>query len=145
MKIRAVIDVNVLVSSVIGPLGNSRKVLLAWDKSLFDVIISSGIIRELEEKLKLPRITKHFNKNSASDIYWLKELLKTQSEIISIPSNEIESITGDPEDDYVLETAAKGRVDYLITGDIKLKNLKKYKNVKILSPKDFIKILRRKK
>lgn len=144
MKIKAVIDVNVLVSSVIGPLGNSRKVLLAWDKGFFDVIISAGVIRELEEKLKLPRITKHFNKNSAADIYWLKKLLKTQSEIVFILSDEIEVITGDPEDDYVLTTAALGKVNYLVTGDMKLQNVGSYKGIKILSPKEFITLIRKK-
>jgi predicted nucleic acid-binding protein len=35
--IRAVVDVNVLVSALIAPLGFSRRVLTAWEQGQFDL------------------------------------------------------------------------------------------------------------
>ena len=56
--IKAVVDVNVLVSAIIGPLGHSRGVALAWEAGRFKVVSSAGMIGKLEEKLSLPRITR---------------------------------------------------------------------------------------
>ena len=57
---RDVIDVNVLVSAVIGPLGYSRQVAHAWADGQFTAISSAGIISNLEEKLSLDRIIRRY-------------------------------------------------------------------------------------
>ena len=54
--IRAVLDVNVLVSAILGPLGSSRKIARAWQAGRFVAVTSEGIIAEVDEKLRLPRI-----------------------------------------------------------------------------------------
>jgi predicted nucleic acid-binding protein len=41
--IRAVVDVNVLISSILGPLGFSRQVILAWVAGRFRAVASEGI------------------------------------------------------------------------------------------------------
>jgi predicted nucleic acid-binding protein len=56
--IRAVVDVNVLISALVGPLGFSRRVLEAWKQAQFDLIVSDGIVEELGDKLSLRRIRK---------------------------------------------------------------------------------------
>jgi predicted nucleic acid-binding protein len=44
--IRAVIDVNVLVSAILGPLGLPRQVILSWSASQFAVVTSEGITED---------------------------------------------------------------------------------------------------
>ncbi len=43
--------------------------------------------------------------------------LRTQAQVVAVPLRAIRNVRGDPEDDYVLATAAEGRVDDLVTGD----------------------------
>src|SRR5688572_3390049 len=121
--IRAVIDVNVLLSAIIGPLGFSRQIALAWQAGRFVAISSAGIMSELAEKLALPRIQRRYRIDTPQDILWLQALLANQAELVLVPPQERLPITGDPEDDYVLATARLAQADYLVTGDGGLLNL----------------------
>src|SRR6266498_5697163 len=93
---RAVVDVNVLVSAILGPLGLPRQVARAWQAGRFTAIASEGIYTKLEEKLALPRIARRYNVHSPEDIDWIKGLLRTQAEMVIIPLSERLSVTGDP-------------------------------------------------
>jgi putative PIN family toxin of toxin-antitoxin system len=136
--IRAVIDVNVIVSAILGPLGLPRRVLLAWEAEAFSPITSAGIISKVAEKLSLPRISRRYNVNSADDIRWVFGLLQTQAELILVPHEECRVVTSDPEDDYVLATGRLARADYLVTGDHGLLGLGEYQGMKIVSPRVFL-------
>src|SRR5262249_33900663 len=115
--IRAVIDVNVLVSAILGPLGLPRQVILTWFTNKFGAVTSEGIITQLQEKLALPRISRRYNLQSPSDIQWIEALLRTQSEMVLVASDQVHTVTGDPEDDSVLAAGRLARADYLVTGD----------------------------
>lgn len=138
--IQVVIDVNVLVSSLVGPLGFSRKVVAAWQQEQISLITAEGIITELEEKLSLPRISKRLPQPN-EDRQWIFRLLQTQAQIIRVPPHECLVVTGDPEDDYVLAVVRLGQAQYLVTGDEGLLDLKEYAGAKIVSPHEFITIL----
>jgi predicted nucleic acid-binding protein len=56
--IHAVVDVNVLVSALVGLLGFSRPVITAWQQQRIELLTSERIIAELDAKLRLPRIVK---------------------------------------------------------------------------------------
>ena len=138
---RVTADVNILISSTVAPLGIPREIITSWRNGNLELVISSGIIVEVEEKLHYSRIQKRYNLTE-QEIQTAIATLKTGAQLIPVSPQEIISITGDPEDDYVLATAVLGKADYLITGDKKLQYLKNYKKVKILSPKEFIKKLK---
>ena len=138
--IQAVVDVNVLISALIGPLGFSRQVLAAWEHERITVISAAGIIAELEQKLSLPRISRRLP-HPEEDRLWILPLLQTQATMIHVPPHECATVTGDPEDDYVLATARLSRADYLVTGDRGLLDIGEYQGVRIVSPREFIEIL----
>lgn len=137
---RIVVDVNVLVSATIAPLGIPRAIITAWQDGFLDLVISDGIIAEVEEKLHYSRISTKYHLTEKK-IQTVVTLLRTQTEMISISPQAIIKVTGDSEDDYVLATAVSGEVDYLITGDIKMQKLDSYQGVKILSPREFLRKL----
>ena len=139
--IGAVVDVNVLVSAILSSRGHARQVAQAWEAGLFRAISSAGIIGELEEKLSLPRIIRHFRLDTPRDIRWIQLLLSIHTELILVPLQERHAVTGDPEDDYVLATARLARADYLVTGDKGLLALRRHAGVQIVSPREFIEIL----
>jgi uncharacterized protein len=140
---RVVIDVNVFVSAMIGPLGYSRQVLTSWDAQQFEVVVSAGIVTNLEEKLKLQRITSRFTIDTPSAIRWLRLLLNTKTEFMLVPRGEQREVTGDPEDDYVLATARLAEAEYLVTGDKGLLALDRYERTTIVSPRSFVELLQR--
>lgn len=134
MKI--VLDVNVIISAVIAPLGFSHSILNLWLTERLQVVISKGIIAEVKEKLGSPRIARKYSLTE-ENIHAVITLLRTQTDFVVVPKKALIQVTGDPEDDYVLATAAVGGVDYLVTGDEKLQDLGVYQGVEILSPKKF--------
>jgi putative PIN family toxin of toxin-antitoxin system len=138
--ISAVLDVNVLVSSLLGPLGFSRRIVVAWQAEAFRLLTSEGIIAEVGEKLRLPRIARRFHLID-DDRHAILRLLTTQAEIILVPPAECLPVTGDPEDDYVLAAARLGKAEYLVTGDRELLERGEYAGVKIITPRAFVAIL----
>ncbi len=49
-------------------------------------------------------------------------------------------IDEDPEDDKILECAFDSGVDYIISGDSHLLDLKDFKGIEILSPDEFLEV-----
>src|SRR5581483_2791778 len=130
-----------LVSAIIGPLGHSRQVALAWESALFSAVTSAGIIANLEEKLSLERITKRYTAGTPATIRWMQILLSAQAELVLVPVHERQQVTGDPEDDYVLATGRIAKADYLVTGDKGLLDLSQHEGTRIISPRDFMELL----
>ena len=52
------------------------------------------------------------------------------------PRNSLK-VARDDDDNRVLEAAITGKCEYIVTGDEDLLSLKKYKNIKILTPAEF--------
>lgn len=136
--IAAVLDVNVIVSSIMSPLGAPRRVLEAWERGEIEALTSDGIIGEVAEKLLDPRIGGRFNVTLA-DVQAVVLLLRTQARLVSPPSTE--RVTGDPEDDHVLATASHGKAQYLVTGDKGLLGLGRHGSTQIISPREFLELL----
>ncbi len=56
---RAVLDVNVLISALLSRTGTPARLLLAWQKGRFELIVSPGLLAELGRALadsKLERL-----------------------------------------------------------------------------------------
>ncbi len=136
----AVLDVNVIVSALLAPRGAPRRVLAAWEAGLFSVASSDGIIAEVEDRLRDPRIGGAYGV-TPEDVRWVADLLRTQAEIAAVASNPAVRVTSDPEDDYVLATALACKAEYLVTGDRRMLVLAEYEGTRIVSPREFLEIL----
>src|SRR4051794_10739746 len=97
---RATLDVNILVSATIGPLGASRQVVAAWQAGRFDHFTSEHIIDHAVRKLALPRIQRYVQPELSPRL--LETILRTQATAVPVPLGAIIAVTGDPEDDTVL-------------------------------------------
>jgi uncharacterized protein len=138
--IRAVIDVNVLVSALLTPRGTPGRILDAWQAGRFQALTSEPIVAVLTEKLGNPRIGRAYGVTE-DDVRWVLALLRTQAMTILVPPAAQVAVTGDPEDDHVLATGVIGQADYLVTGDRGLLDLGTNQGVRILSPQAFLEIL----
>jgi putative PIN family toxin of toxin-antitoxin system len=136
----AVLDVNVIISAVLGALDFSRQVIDALRAGRFVAVTSTGIMSEVETKLRLPRISRRYHLTEL-DVAWALELLTTFAQVVTVPEHERLVVTGDPEDDGVLATGRLARAAYLVTGDRGLLQLGAYAGMTIVTPREFVTIL----
>jgi len=140
--IRAVLDTNVLVSALIAK-GLSAPVRLynAFLNQKFLLVTSVSILEETEEVINRKKIAKYHKLTLEERKVVIEQLVtlccispesKRSSKVI---------IKKDPEDDKFLHAAIEGRADFIVSGDSDLLDLKRYKGVKILSPKDFLEVI----
>ena len=137
--IKAVVDANVLISSVIAPLGHSSRISNAWRDGAFLLVTSPGILEEVSRRLAHPRIANRYSISSEDRIAVLR-LLKAESMIT--PGSRDVSVTRDPTDDKVIAAALETGAEYIVTGDKDLLTLGKYEGVGILTPARFISAIR---
>jgi len=135
-----VLDVNVILSSVIAPLGIPRLIVGAWLAERYEMITSVGIIAQVEEKLGLPRIARRYGVTPEVTLGTVA-LLGSRATVIAVPLEEHLPVTGDPEDDLVLATGRLASAGYLVTGNAGLLALAQYAGMQIVSPRAFLEIL----
>ena len=127
---RAVFDTNVLVAAFVTE-GICSKLLTRGRKKEFDLIICSVVLQEFERVLiKKLSATRNEARNA----------LQIVSEAICgvvHPLQSVQSVCRDPDDDAILACALEARADYLVTGDVDLLELKVFKGIPIVTPRDF--------
>jgi len=73
------------------------------------------------------------------DYQWFVRLIDQRKNIeIVKPEEHFAVIKEDPDDNIFLDCAIAGKVEYIISGDEHLLNLKKFKGIKILTPGEFL-------
>ncbi|MCP4168111.1 MAG: putative toxin-antitoxin system toxin component, PIN family, partial [Chloroflexi bacterium] len=135
-----VLDTNIIVSSVLSLEGAPAQIIRRWEADEFDVLTSPLLLAELERSLKYNRVQKYYKKPQES-IDALVERLKAVALIVE-PSLSLDEIHDDPDDNRVLECAVDGRASYIVSGDAHLLDLRDYKGIMILKPKDFLAVLK---
>lgn len=135
--VRAVLDVNVIVSAIINSYGNPRRCWRAWQDGRFALIASAHIILETTTKLRLPRIARRYGVSEA-DAFLVEAALSNRATLVELAAGDIVPVTGDPEDDAVLATALLGGADYLVTGDGGLRDYSPYEGIEIVTPRVFL-------
>lgn len=139
---RVVIDTNVFVSGLIGTLtvGRStiRSILTLLKEDAFCLIISPETFDEIIDVISREKF-QHFI--TSEEIKELKELITTKATFVTPCRKIIHPL--DPKDALILESAIAGEVDSLISGDRHLLSLKKFHNILILPPAEFLKVLKR--
>lgn len=118
MAVRAVIDTNIWVSALLNPFGFPAKLRKSFENGVFLAVISEPMLAELADVLSRPRIKDKYG-ISDSDIENLLILIEERSEHVLLSENIV--ICRDKDDNFVIETAIKGKAEYLITRDDDIK------------------------
>jgi putative PIN family toxin of toxin-antitoxin system len=132
--LRVVIDTNVLVSAFMADGKPRRFVLKLLEEH--KLILSRQMLAELADVLTRDK----FNVKSSQIDRYLASLAR-KSRIISAGSH-FKVVSEDPDDDTVLNTAYKGKADYIVTGDRHLIALKEFKMIKIVNVTQMLDTLR---
>jgi putative PIN family toxin of toxin-antitoxin system len=126
----AVFDTNVLIAAIITE-GICSKLLHRARAGEFTLISCPFILKELQRILsKKFRLS---NEDIASTIEPIDEAI---SQVIEY-SLKITDICRDADDDNIIACAAAAKADYLVTGDADLLVVQSYRDIKIITPRDF--------
>ena len=136
--IRAVLDTNALASGALISQGVLPTIIDLWRDGAFALVFSEEIMIELSHTLAKPYFLTRLTTKDTEDYV---ELLDTAGEMVAVTS-PVSGVATHPEDDLILATAVDGKADYLVTGDKKLQQLKNYQGVAIVSPREFLDILK---
>ena len=139
-KPRAVLDTNVFVSALINSKGPPAAVLRALRSTRFTLLSSRPINHEIIEVLSRPYLRDRYGLGES--IFDVSFVLWEIAELVIDPP--IVKVCSDPDDDKFLAAAVAGGAHYLVTGDVgDLLRLHKYRDVTIVSPREFLLLLRR--
>jgi len=133
MKI--VLDANIFVSSFFWG-GKPRLVLERGINKLDELFISKEILEEISDVIGRPKF--HADKSKAQ--YYI-ELIKKIGTMVEI-EKRIKNGSRDESDNIYIECGLAGNVDYIISGDIHLREIQKYGNIKIITAKEYLEMLR---
>jgi putative PIN family toxin of toxin-antitoxin system len=130
--VRAVFDTNVLVSAFAAE-GLCVRLLIRANRREFDLFISPAIRKEFESALKGKVGLSPEEIREA--LLLLGEAAKTCD-----PAKRNIRIIGvcrDEADHAVLEAALAGRAEFIVTGDKDLLDLKEFRKIRIVTPREF--------
>jgi len=136
--LKAVLDTNVLVSALLSNNGIPNQVL-RQAKVVYQLFISQEILEEVMEVLLRPRIQRKILLTEEGIQSFLSAIQKVAEMVENLPSLQI--IENDPDDDVILACAVKANADYLVSGDIHLRQIGSYKGIRIVSPSEFSAII----
>ena len=129
---RAVVDVNVLISATLSARGPSAEVIRSGRDGGFELAVSELLLAELTRALAYPKIRKRIPaEEAASFVSWVRG----HGTIAEDPPDPPSVRSPDPDDDYLLALAICAR-SYLVTGDQDLLGLRA--DLPILTPAEFL-------
>ena len=132
---RAVLDVNVIVSGVLSRSGAPAQVLRSWLDGDFEMVVSPSLLDELVRVLRYPKIR---NRLSEEDAESLVELISAGAILVDDPEAPGTVASRDPADEYLVSLARATR-SVLVTGDADLLGLAA--QVPVFGPRAFLDML----
>jgi len=128
---RVVVDTNVFISSFFG--GVPREIINLWKDGRLTLCLSQSIIEEYLEVLY--RLGSH-DKREIDNLTRL--FAQGYHSIFTSKTPTLDVIKEDPDDNKFLECAVALECKIIISGDRHLKAVKKYIDIEIFSPREFI-------
>lgn len=133
IKTSVVADANVIISFLLTRGEIISSIFGSWDKEEFDLLISEEIFEEIETALEYEKIKGLINTWEKAA---LLEKLKLQAEFVKIKTKL--GALPDQKDNKYFECAIDGWADFIVSGNKHLLELKEYRWIKIVTPREFL-------
>lgn len=127
---KVVFDTNILVSALVFPGGRGEAALLRIAEEKDQLVLSKPILDEL-----LGILARKFSRD-AEELARAAVLISELSLSVK-PRQRLRVVKDDP-DNRILECAAAGRADAIVTGDRALLALREYRGVRIISLREYL-------
>lgn len=111
---KAVVDTNIWISSLISTSETSVNLVDEWRNGKFSVVISEQQIFELYEVLARPKFLFKYRVMTRK-VAEVVAMIKDKAERVTLTDNI--KLCRDPDDNVIIETAIRGKAKYLVTGD----------------------------
>ena len=134
-NVKVVLDTNVYISAILFA-GKPERIRKLSKEGKIEVFISEVVIAEIAEVLR--RTFDWENWRISQTIDEIREIAT-----LVTPRRTLSIIKEDEDDNRILECAAEGKVQYVVSGDKHLLFLEKYEGIEILSPAQFLRIVSR--
>lgn len=131
----AVLDPNVLISSLLSASGSPARLMEAWLGGAFELIVSPKLLEELGRALSYPQLRRRLDADEAAEFV---ELLGREGMLVEDPNDPPTVRSSDPGDDYLL-ALAESRGAAVISGDRHLLDLRDA--APVMTPADFLTML----
>jgi hypothetical protein len=134
---RVILDTNVLVSALLSARGAPAKLLAAWERKLFTLVISDELLAELRAVLRRPFFQARLRKSDA-------ELFAASLHDLALcyPKPPPSGVARDAKDSFLLALAAVSEAQFLVTGDKSLLALRRHGATRIVTPAAMIEFLK---
>jgi len=132
---RLVLDANIFVSSFFWG-GNPRMVMERIIEGIDELFVTKEILDEIEEVIGRPKF--HVDKEEIN--YLLNSIEEIGNRII--PKRQILNGSRDKTDNKYIECGMAANVDYIISGDIHLLELMEYGNIKIITAREYLEVIK---
>ncbi|MDG6898104.1 MAG: putative toxin-antitoxin system toxin component, PIN family [Nitrososphaerota archaeon] len=133
---RIVLDTNVLVSAFVSKRGPSANILDTISTlEEITLVLSEEILEEFGDVMAREEVRERFGYTTA-EIKGFTGAIRSVAEIVNMKSNF--KVVEDPKDDIVLNAAYDGKAAYIVSGDRHLQDVKKFRGIRIVSPREFM-------
>jgi uncharacterized protein len=131
-RLKVVLDTNIYISAFQFPKGRNAVLWRAARRGRYQLLVSPAIIRELANVLRI-------------DFEWedesVRKIIRLVAEVagrgVIAPRTSIEAVPADPDDNRILECAAEGKADLIVSNDHHLLELKTWNGIPIVAGVDF--------
>jgi putative PIN family toxin of toxin-antitoxin system len=107
--------------------------LLALRDGAFELVVSPLLLAELHDVLMRPKFRPYVAETEV-DAY--VALIRQESVVVEDPEPSPAGISGDPDDEFLIDLARAARVDALVSGDAHLLDLRD--SLPVRSPREFL-------
>ena len=128
-------DANIFISSFFWG-SNPGMVLERIIEGIDELFITKEILDEIEEVLGRPKF--HADKEEID--YLIKSIEEIGNRII--PKRQIKNGSRDKTDNKYIECGMTANVDYIISGDIHLLELREYGKIKIMTAREYLEVIK---
>ena len=143
---RVVLDTNVLVRATKNASGPAREVLCCLDRDEHVLVLSQYLLTELIRVLAYPRVQALHQLTDAECLEFAQSL-HDAAEVIAVDDSQSLSVSPDPNDDPVIQTAVQGKANVLCTLDRHLRqeavqNYCRQHGIDVLTDIELLEVLR---
>jgi len=137
---RVVLDNNVFISGIFWE-GAPHQIIKLAEKNKLEIFTTTEILNELFGVLKREKFEPLFREGKTT----LEEISERTLELVKIciPKIKVNIIKEDPADNKFLACAITCQASFIVSGDKHLLKLKEFQGIPIVSPREFLKIIKK--
>ena len=126
---RVVLDTNIFISAILG--GSLKIIVDEWKAGKCTLVVSEAIAFEYLDVINRPKF-----KIQSDEIVSITDYLLRSAEFVT-PEEKVLAVSADPGDNKFLEAALAGKVDFIVSGDKHLLDLKEFRSIPIITGRGF--------